>query len=271
MQLTLKQVFARSGLFVLLLFLPLKSAFALVMASSTLSIFNLQIIPITGSVVFSGPPDVSASVNASFNSLGETDSNGAFGTGIDVLANAAVTFAAGHAEASASAGTASVTSAINLGGNSNAAGVSSPGSVASLSGFFDLTGVSGMVDVAFSFDVSGLLHGFADSIGSFGTDFDASLEIDGTPMLFDFRSLSGGPNFPDTTQLFSETLSATVSLDSTQSHFYIWTAHSDTFVSNTVPEPGTIALVLVALGLLQRCRRTRGGRLRKRSLPRHCA
>ena len=246
----------RSCLTLLLLCLPFEMAFALAIASSTLSVSNLRIVPTTGSVAFSGPPDVTARANA-FNSLGESDSNGASGTGIDVQADASVTFATAHAEASAAAGSASIASAVNLGGQGNAAGVSFPGSLASVSGLFDLTGASGMVDVSFSIDVSGLLRGATDSLGSFDTDADASLEIDGTPVLFDFFSLSGGPGFPDTTLLILETLSATLSLDSALSHSYFLTAHGDpTGTNHQVPEPGAAALVLLALGLLRCCSAT---------------
>lgn len=272
MHTTLKQVLTRSGLF-LLLCVPFEMAFATVVASSTITVSNLRIAPATGTVAFSGPPDVSAFANA-FNSLGESDSHGASGTGIDVQADAAVAFATGHAEASAAAGLASATSTLNLGGQGNEAGVSFPGSIASLSGLFDLTGVSGMVDVSFSMDLSALLHGFTDALGSFDADADASLEIDGMPVLFDFFSLSGGPNFPDTTQPFSETLSATLSLDSALSHFFILTAHDDVEGMNSVPEPSTIALLLLGLGLLHGWSQI-GSRLRKRhqlsqpSQPRH--
>ncbi|MEF8734099.1 MAG: hypothetical protein V5B40_19940 [Candidatus Accumulibacter meliphilus] len=267
MRATFIQGFVRGGCFLLLLCLPVKTALALVVAGSTLGISNLQIIPAAGSVVFFGPSDVSAIVSSAFNSLGEADSNGEFGTGIDVSTDATVSFATGHAEASVGAGTLNVSSAINLGGNGNAAGVSSPGALGSLSFLFGFTGVSGLVDVTFSMDISSMLHAFADSLGSFDTDFDASLEVDGETILFSSGVLAGGPNFAATTQLNSQTLSATVPLDSTLSYFLIMTSHVDTEGSNEVPEPGTLVLALVALALLPICSPTRGGQPHNRSQP----
>lgn len=260
------QGLVRGGLF-LLLCLPFQWALALVIASSTLGVRNLQITPAAGSVVFFGPPEVSAIVSSAFNSLGETDSNGAFGNGTDVSADATVSFATGHADTSASAGTLNVSSAVHLGGSSNAAGVSFPGSYASQSYLFGFTGVSGVVDVSFSMDLSGLLQAFANSQGSFDTDFDASAELDGMNILFRSAALSGGPNFTDATQLFAQTLSATIPLDSALSYFLIVTAHVETFASNGVPEPGSLVLALLALGLLPVCSPRRGRPPRKRSPP----
>ena len=238
------------------------SASAFFIAGSALSVSRLQISPAAGSLVYAGPFDVFASSNA-FNSLGDSDSNGNAGTGIDVQADAAVAAAAGHAAAAASAATLTASSLVSLGGMANAAAVSSPGSLASLFGSFDIGGTSGMIDVTLSIDVSASLHGLADALGSFSTDGDASLEIDGMPVLFDFFSLAGGPNFADTTQAISETLNATVSLDSSQSHFFVLTSHVDGGGQNTSPEPGAFALAALGLGLLAcgRLRRKAPGRL----------
>lgn len=270
MQSTLIRGLARGACLLLLCF-PFNTAFALAIASNALTISNIQITPAVGSVVFSGPRDVSAIVSVAFNSLGENVSDGHFGTGVDVSADATINFATGLAEASDSAGTVSVSNAINLGGNSNAAGVSFPGSFSSLSGLFNFTGVSGMTDVSFSMDINGMLNGFADSVGSFENDFIASLEIDGENVLFSFSALVGGPDFAADTQFVSQTLSATVSLDTAATYSFVVSAQSNVEGSNSVPAPGTLALALIALTLLPVCSPTRGRQPRKRSTTSLCA
>ena len=131
--------------------------------------------------------------------------------------------------------------------------------------------MSGVVDVTFSMDISSMLHAFTDGLGSFDTDYDAAADLNGDNILFSSAALAGGPDFPAATQLFSQTLSATVPLDSALSYSLIVTAHVDTFGSNNVPEPGTLVLALVALGLLPICSPTRGRQPRKRSQPSPCA
>jgi len=253
---TLFRGLVRSGWFLLLCF-PFSTVFAGVIANSALTISNLQIIPSVGSVMFSGPRDTSAIVSSAFNSLGENVSDGDFGTGTDVSADATVNFATGHAEASDSAGTLNVSSGINMGGNNNAAGVAFPGSLASLSGWFDLVGAIGMLDVTFSMDVSGMLSGFTDDLGDFETDFIASLDLDGENVLFLDVALVGGPNFSDVIPQFSQSLYATISLDSDVTHFFNLTAQSEGKGSN-MPEPGTMVLSLLALALLYKTNSKRG-------------
>jgi hypothetical protein len=94
------------------------------------------------------------------------------------------------------------------------AGVNVPGSDADLTGLFDITGaVTNPVNVTFSMQVSGLLHGVSDASGFLQVgDITAELVIDGAPVLFDFETLPWLPsipginNYPDTTIPISETL-----------------------------------------------------------------
>ena len=231
----------------LLLLIPLTGANATVIASSSITLSNLTFTPTTGTVSLS-TPDAQAFTSA-FNSLGQSVSNGNFGPGADVSANAVITWAEGHASATPSSGTLAATSLVNLVGSGGFAGVSSPGSLANLAGLFSLNGATGMVEVTLSMQVTGSLHGFADAAGTFSTDADASLEIDGASVLFDLFSLSGGPTFPDTTQPFSETLTATLLLDASQPHFFSWNAHTDT-TGHNLAAPGTLVMLLTGLGLL---------------------
>lgn len=230
----------------LLLLSPLTAADASVIASSSITLSNLTFSPATGTASTS-TSDSQAFTDA-FNNLGQSVSNGNFGPGTDVSADAAVTGATGHASAAPSTGTLAATSLVTLTGT-GFAGVTSPGSLANLAGLLFLNGVTGMVDVTLSMQVTGSLRGFAGVAGSFSTDADASLEIDGSPVLFDLFSLSGGPAFPDTTQPFSETLTATILLDASQPHFFSWSAHTDTTAQN-VTAPGTLVMLVTGLGVL---------------------
>ena len=232
---------------VLLLLAPSPRANATAIASSSITLSNLTFTPASGTASTS-TPDAQAFTNA-FNSLGQSLSDGNFGPGADVSANAVIASAEGHAFATASSGTLTAASLVALMGLDGFAGVSSPGSLANLAGLFFLNGVTGMVEVTVSMQVTGSLHGFADAAGMFSTDADASLEIDGTSVLFELFSLSGGPAFSDTTQPFSETLTATLLLDASQPHFYSWNAHTDT-TGRSLTAPGDLVMLLTGLGLL---------------------
>ena len=230
------------------------AALALAIVDSSLTISNLTIMPASGSASFELPLSTSAATNA-FNSLGESVSNGNFGTGTDVSANAVVTFAQGSAQALASNNSVGASASVNIGGGTVLAGVTLNGSVADLSGFFDITGTA-PVDVTFSMQVSGSLSGLSDALGFLQTgDLTAELDIDGTPVLFDFETLPGLPslvginNFPNTTIPISETLTGNIMLDPTVSHFF--EVHADAEVQAfNIAEPGSLSLLLAGLGAL---------------------
>src|SRR5207248_2012074 len=242
-----KRLAVRACLVALLLALPGQTAFAFAVAESMLTISNLTITPALGSASILGPFDASATSHA-FNSLGEEVFDGNSGTGTDVSANAAVTFAQGSAEARASTGTITAVGSVNAPGGTGLAGVNVPGSDADLTGTFAIIGASSNpVDVTFSMQVSGLLQGGSDASGFLQVDdITAQLNIDGAPVLFDFRSLPGLPsiaginNYPDTIIPVSETLTATISLDPTVSHFLDMHSDAETQPSNPVAEPGSL-------------------------------
>jgi len=138
--------------------------------------------------------------------------------------------------------TVSAASHVNLPGFDNQASSLGQGD---LYGTFMITGGSGSVDVLFSMDVEGSLYGFTDEVGSFDPDWIAGLWLDGAPILFDYQSLSGGPNFTDPAQTVTETLSNIVSLSLDTSHFlYIGTDPKSPRNQN-MPEPGTFVLALI--------------------------
>jgi|GEM_PF-6283006 len=189
----------RACLVALLLAVPGGAALALAVVDSSLTISNLIITPASRSASFEVPLTTSATTHA-FNSLGEEVFDGNSGTGTDVSANAAVTFAQGTAQALAPANSVSASASVNIGGGTVLAGVNVPGSDGDLSGFFDITGAStNPVNVTFSMQVSGSLSGVSDAFGFLQNgDLTAELDIDGTPVLFDMETLPGLPSLAGT-------------------------------------------------------------------------
>lgn len=257
---TANHLVMRAGLVALGLAVPGGAAFAAAMVDSSLTISNLTIKPTSGTVSFETPLTTSATTHA-FNSLGEEVSNGNSGTG-PVSAGAMVTFAQGTAQASTTSVGASAL--VNIpSGRTVLAGVNVPGSDGDLSGLFDITGAStNPVNVTFSMQVSGSLSGVSDAAGLLQNgDLTAELDIDGTPVLFDFETLPGLPsvaginNYPITTVPILETLTGSASLDPTLSHFFDMHADAEAQAFN-IPEPGSLGLLLAGWGALAWRRRS---------------
>lgn|SRR5574338_218495 len=159
-------------------------------------------------------------------------------------------------------GTLTGASAVNLPGFQNVPGIQNAASSqgqGSFSGILTVTGGTGSVDVTFSLDVAGLLHGFADAAGQFGTETIAALDLDGSNVLFRHDVMSGGPNFPDTTITVSKNLTAALPLEFGGSYFLFIQADSESSARN-IPEPGTLVLTLLGLAGLARARRGAAGR-----------
>jgi len=256
---TANHLIMQAGLVALGLTVPGGAAFAAAMVDSSLTISNLTIKPTSGTVSFELPLSTSATTHA-FNSLGEEVFNGNSGSGVDVSAIATVTFAQGTAQAMASTNSVSASASINIPPDGTVlAGVNVPGSDADLSGFFDITGAStNPVGVAFTMQVSGSLSGVSDAAGFLQNgDLTAELDIDGTPLLFDFKTLpmlpsvAGINNYPNTTISVSETLTTPVPtlLNPTVSHFFDMHADAEAQAFN-VAEPGSLSLLLAGLGAL---------------------
>jgi hypothetical protein len=246
---------SRAGLVALLVAVPGGAAFAAAMVDSSLTISNLMITPASGSVSFELLTLSTSATTHAFNSLGEEVFNGNSGSGT-VTANATVTFAQGTAMASTSSVSASAS--VNIPADGTVlAGVNVPGSDGDFSGLFDITGAStSSINVTFSMQVSGSLNGVSDAAGFLQNgDLTAELDIDGTPVLFDFETLNNLPsvaginNYPNTIMPISETLTATISLDPTVSHFFDMHADAETQAFN-IAEPGSLSLLLAGLGAL---------------------
>jgi hypothetical protein len=252
----------RAGLVALLLAVAGGAASAMAVVDSSLTITNLVITPASGTASFETPLDTSFTTHA-FNSLGEEVFNGNSGVGTDVSGCSTVTFAQGCAAALASTNSVSASASVNIPGGQVLAGVNVPGSDGDLSGFFDINGAStNPVNVTFSMQVSGSLDGVSDAFGFLQNgDLTAELDIDGTPVLFDFETLPGLPsvaginNYPNTTIPISETLTATIPLDPTVSHFFDMHADAEAQAFN-IAEPGSLSLLLAGLGALAWRRRS---------------
>src|SRR5215471_18451891 len=225
-------------------------AHALVITDSTLTISNILITSASGTVQFD-PWTAEASATAN-NSLGQSDGqfdSTAINLGSTAQASATVTWATAQGPANASNLTAKGSSAVNLPGILNQADSTWRGSLFTS---FTVTGCTpgNSVDVTFSMDLSGSQHGFADALGSFTNELTASLELDGSPLLFFDTILSGGPGFPDTTKGISQNLNAKQTLTFGTPYFVFIQADSESNGQNVVPAPGTLSLVLACLGAL---------------------
>lgn len=241
-------------------------AAAMAITDSSLSISNISITPATGTLVFDGAFMATGFAQAA-NSLGGGDAQFNFSPPDPTHAAASVTWANATGDASVSAGTASAASAVNLPGFDNFGSAQGQGSLdGSQFGFFSftITGGTGSVNVTFSMDVTGHLHGFADALGSFDTELVPTLQLDSllSPVLFDRFELKGGPNFADTTVPVSKNLTATLPLEFDVPYFLFVQADSESFARN-IPEPGTLALTLLGLARLARKRGLPGCRVRQ--------
>ena len=235
------------------------SAAALAMASSSITFNNLSITPASGSLTMLDPWTLTAFAEAN-NSLGESDDDFAFDLSPgQVNAAASVTWAAAAGAVSAPiepldfvvAGSAA--SEVDIPGCSPAAAFSK--GIGTLSTVFELTGGTGAVDVAFGIDIAGVLKVMTDHCGLLAaTETIFTLEVDGTPVLFDRRELSVGPNssFMET---FSLRLLGLAALDFDVPHILVIEADSES--EGLVAEPPVMAMLLIGAVALAVARRRR--------------
>ena len=235
---------------------------ATAIANSEINLFNLEIIPSAGTIQFLDLWTAEVFALAR-NSLGELDAESNSAVGGTVSADAVVTFAEGHSSASAPSLTANASSSVNIPGGTVAA--SSVG-LGTLVNSFLIIGVTGLVDVAFSVDISVSLAVLTDAFGLLAeTETIFSLEVDGNPTLFRHDLLSVGPNSASTLA-FSENLFGILSLPSNTEISIVVPLDSESVGINVVPEPSTLALLVSGLTVLGGFARTRAQR-RKRATP----
>ena len=155
---------------------------ATAIANSTISFSNLQITPDSGTVVFFDLWTAETFAQAQ-NSFGELDQQFDSSAGGSALANATVTFAAGHGDVSAANLTGTASSSVSIPGTTTAA-ASSQGQ-GTLFNWFPITGGTGDVQVSFSVDLTGSLNVFTHAFGQLAeTETIFSLELDGTRFFF---------------------------------------------------------------------------------------
>lgn len=223
---------------------------ALAVANSTIGFSNLSITPSAGVVTLDGPWLFETFAHAD-NSLGETASSPyAFGLSPGTTSAAAsVTWANGSASASAKgdplnpaiSGTASAS--VDIPGCGPAAAFGN--SRSTFQNFFTLSGGGNNVDVGFSIDISGALNLLTDACGVFAfTETVFTLEVDGTPGLFDHRWFEIGPSNAYNPPPFSLPLSGTIKDLVSGTHFLLLQAETDP--RGRVPEPPSLALLLIA-------------------------
>ena len=231
---------------------PLKTS-AMAIANSSLDFKNLSITPAAGVISLDGPWFLQAFAHAD-NSLGQIDENFTPGSSPGtVSASAAVTWASATGTASALNGvpdlvvTGSAQSDVNLPGPGAAAAFGK--SRSTLFNFFTL---SDSGNVQFEIDIAGLLNVMTDAFGLFAqTETVFTLEVDGTPILFQNDLLSIGPS-DSATQAISTRLSNTVTLDA-GSHFLLLEIDSES--AGAVPEPPVGLLLITGLAALVAARR----------------
>lgn len=237
---------------------------ATAVAQSELHFFNVQITPVAGTLEFLGPPWTAEAFAQAQNSLGALDAQFDSSVGGVALANATVTYANGHGDASAITLTGNANSQVNIPGCDVAAAFAvGRGAIFNA---FRITGGTGAVAVDFSVDIAGDLLVQTDACGVLAqTETIFAWELFGldstgtpitTPILFRHDILTIGPNDMQTTS-FATTLSTRLTLaffDPAQPSLFVYDTRLEADAESTginAPEPATFVLLLSGcVGLL---------------------
>ena len=214
-------------------------------ASSQLSFNNLSITPDSGTVVLMSSWSASAFAQASAVAQ--------YNTIVGGTATASMT---GDYSAAQGQGQAQVSLTLSVFGQASANG-NIPGSLdasdnaagrGTVVGSFMITGGSGAVNVNLAANISGALSVSTDIYGqSAEAETVFSLDLNGSPTLFDDRLFSIGQN-DSNSQIFSTTLFNSVPLQYNTTYNLLLEADAEANVVN-VPEPSAYALVLTGLAL----------------------
>lgn len=217
-------------------------------AIANLQFLNLQIIPAAGILVFSGASDLGFADLSAFaeanNSLGETVQDFAAATLGTVAANAAVTHATAHGEASAlgtggAAGNSTIPGSVDLHADTTGRG--------NYSALFHITGGTGPVNVDFSAVLSGLVSVLTDSYGIASAEAIFSLQVDGDPVLF-FQSQHSIGNSDSVSDPIAAALADTRTLTYGTSYQLVIEADAETSATTTaVPEPSAFLMLLTPI------------------------
>lgn len=243
---TMKMHFSRIAslvIFAALCLLPVRHAVADASASSQLSVDSLSITPDAGTflLLFSWEPSVFAQAGS--------DNQYLSGNG---TVNATGDYSSANGQVSTP-----LTLTLDVSGQGNA-GAEVPGQIdasdsavglSSMVSTFEITGGSGSVNVSFSTLLTGALSVFTDEYGqSAYAEGVLTLEVDGTPVLFNDTYFDIGPSSSDGTSLLT-TLTGSMSLQYDTPYDLGLYLDTEAIVSN-VPEPAAGTLVLAGMILL---------------------
>lgn len=234
--------------------LDCQPAQATAIAMSNIAAVNLSITSAQGTIAFD-PFTLFAFAQAQ-NSLGELDAQFDADPSNPAIANALVTWADGHATIGAAAWAAS--SNVNIPGSTQ--GAANSQGQGSLSRGFTIAcagpSCGSGTQVNFSVDLSGQLDVMTDFYGQLATtETIFNLDLDGTPLLFDNRLLSIGPNDAQS-QAFAFTLSSSQTLLFDTPYSFLLRVDSESQAINT-PEPASVTLLCLGLAMALRFRRGR--------------
>ncbi|MSU59998.1 MAG: PEP-CTERM sorting domain-containing protein [Pedosphaera sp.] len=225
-------------------------ALATATATGQISFSNLQITPSLGALVFL--------TNWYSSTFAQATATTDFDFGPGSVASSAV------GDYSAADGQAIVATpfGLNINGAANAS-ANVPGQIVAsdsaagrggMATLFMITGGAGPVNALFSVQINGSVSVFTDTYGlQAEAETIFSLELDGSPTLFDNRFHSIGQN-DSASENFSLWLNQPLLLDFNTTYFLRLEADAEAYVSN-VPEPGTTAMILGGLAVLFFARR----------------
>jgi hypothetical protein len=246
------KVIVRSGL---LAFIGCASLRATVIANAQVSLTSLQITPITGTFSLVSPWMATAFAQGQ-NSLGQLDQ--VFdGPGLTANATAMVTDVTATGSADANLLTAEASSMIDISGTGLMTASSTGQS--SLTSMFMITGGTGSVNVQFTANVTRMIALSTDASGQFAEEeLISSLLLDGSQVLFSHDLASIGPD-SSFNMMISGAQTQTETLQFNTVYTLGYYSDDDTYPNRNgmIPEPATIWLIGVPLGLSIAGRRSR--------------
>jgi hypothetical protein len=216
---------------------------ASVIANSSLSLTQFQILPSSGSIRFLSPVTATGFAQTQ-DSLGGLDQQSNTIDDAAALAAASTTLANANAAASAPARTASAVTGVNLSGIDAS---SSSTARSGLSGAFEIVGASSPVDVLFEVLLAYIQSLTTTDGGQSATSelsFSLTLDDGDQPLFFD-NILPAAPDSTISTSS-SPQLNGAATLDPNTEYSFILKLDSETSGRNT-PEPSTIFLAISGL------------------------
>ena len=240
---------------VLLAVLGCVSLRATVTSNASISLTSLQIVPAAGTFTLVSPWMATAFAQGQ-NSLGQLDQQFS-GPGLTENATAMVTDVAASGSADANLLTAGASSMIDISGMGLMTGSSTGQS--SLTSMFEITGGTGSVNVQFTANVARMIALSTDAFGQFAEEeLISSLLLDGNPVLSSLDLASIGPDSSFNMMVSgTQTQTETLQFNTVYSVDYVFDNDNYPNINGMIPEPATIWLIGVPLGLFVAGRRLR--------------